>query len=168
MKNRKYRSVSAVFLQINRQFKKSVFGWEKTKKTTEKNDFRFSVHNPGCECFVMLVVLGILVMLDILVITGYTGYAGYTGSRTGYTGYNGYYVRTGCTGCACSAVLTDCTLLVLLTGNIPMMLVMLFCWPYCLCWLLWLCWLHLSTSCVVSYKNEGTYRSGEAGAVPAL
>ena len=38
-----------LFFSGNRKtdFKKSVFGREKTAKPTEKNDFRFSVHNPA-------------------------------------------------------------------------------------------------------------------------
>ena len=45
VKNRDYRSVSAGFLQINRKFKKSVFGGEKPKKKRPKKTtfgFRFT------------------------------------------------------------------------------------------------------------------------------
>lgn len=40
-------SVSAVFLQINRLKKNGLQPWKTDKKSTEKNDFRSSVHNTG-------------------------------------------------------------------------------------------------------------------------
>ena len=52
-KNRpkKTESVFRLFFFSSNQktdFKKSVFGREKTRKNDRNNDFRFSVHNPDC------------------------------------------------------------------------------------------------------------------------